>query len=72
MSTRRRPRQRGGVGRVEDVRFVEVEFNAPAGTRMVVELAGGVRLLVGDRESTELAGELIEYLQRSRRKGGRR
>lgn len=63
---------RGEVGRVQDVRFVEVEFSAPAGTRMVVELGGGVRLLVADREAIELAGDLIEYLRRPRRKGGRR
>ena len=37
-----------------------------------IELAGGVRLLVADREAVGLAGELIEYLQRPRRKGGRR
>ena len=63
---------RGDVGRVKDVRFVEVEFAAPAGTRMVVELGGGVRLLVADRDAIELAGDLIEYLRRPRRKGGRR
>jgi hypothetical protein len=54
------------------VQFVEVEFTAPAGTRMMVELAGGVRLLVADREAIELAGELIAYLQGPRRKGARR
>lgn len=62
---------RGKAGRVEDVRFVEVELSAPAGTGMVVELQGGIRLLVADREAIGLVGELIEYLQRSRRKGGR-
>ena len=70
MSTSRRPRRRGGVGRVKDVRFIEVEFAAPTGTRMVVELGRGVRLLVCDREAIELAGELIEYLRSPRRKGG--
>ena len=51
---------------------MEVEFTAPAGTRMLIELADGVRLLVADREAIELAGDLIEYLRRPRRKGGRR
>lgn len=50
---------------------MEVEFAAPAGTRMVVELGGGVRLLVADRDSIELAGDLIEYLRRPKQKGGR-
>lgn len=62
---------RGKVGRVTDVRFVEVEFSAQVGARMVVELEGGVRLLVADRSAIGLAGELIEYLRRPRRKGGR-
>ena len=69
-----RPRpapRRGDVGRVKDVRFVEVEFAAPSGTRMIVELGDGVRLLVSDRDAIELAGDLIEYLRRPRRKGGR-
>ena len=71
MSGRSSSPGRGKVGRIKDVQFVEVEFSAPAGTRMVVELDGGVRLLVADREAIELAGELIEYLRRPRRKGGR-
>lgn len=51
---------------------MEVESAAPAGTRMVIELGGGVRLLVADRQAVELAGEFIGYLQRRYRKGGRR
>lgn len=45
---------------------MEVEFAAPVGTRMVIELAGGLRLLVADDSAVELAAQLINAL----RKGG--
>lgn len=48
MSKQSRPPVRGRAGSVLDVRFMEVEFDAPVGTRMVIELEGGVRLLVAD------------------------
>lgn len=69
-----RPRKtpgRGTAGRVIDVRFVEVEFAAPVGTRMIIELEGGVRMVLADRGAIELAAELLCCL-RGRRKGGRR
>jgi len=72
MQTKPRPRQRGRVGRVTDVRFMEVEFAAPAATRMVIELEGGLRLLVADDAAVELAAQLINSLASGprRRKGG--
>ncbi len=63
--------RRGKAGRVTDVRFVEVEFVAPMGTRMIIELEGGVRLLLADRGAIELAAELLASLQQ-RGKGGRK
>jgi len=50
---------------------VEVEFAAPAGTRMIIELEGGVRLLLSDRRAISLAAELLEVLG-ARGKAGRR
>ena len=47
-----------GIGRVTDVRFLEVEFEAPPGarhTRLVIEVEGGLRLLVADDAAVELA-----------------
>ena len=64
----REPRARGQAGHVTDVRFIEVEFEAPRGTRMVIELSGGLRLLVADDSAVELAAQLINAL----REGGRR
>ena len=61
------PRARGKAGHVTDVRFMEVEFAAPAGTRMVIELADGLRLLVADDSAVELAAQFINAL----REGGR-
>jgi hypothetical protein len=53
------------------VRFVEVEFAAPAATRMIIELGGGARLLLADRAAIPLAAELLALLV-PRRKGGRK
>jgi len=71
MARPRRTPKRGRAGRVVDVRFVEVEFEAPVGTRMIIELEGGVRLLVADEAAIPLAGGLLDYLQRSREGGAR-
>jgi len=51
---------------------MEVEFAAPAATRMVIELEGGLRLLVADDAAVELAAQLINSLASGprRRKGG--
>ena len=71
MSSHSRSSTRGKVGRVLDVRFMEVEFAAPVGTRMVIELEGGLRLLVADDGAVELAARLINALRGARRgKGG--
>ncbi len=56
-----RPR-RGRVGRVVDVQFVEVEFEAPVGTRMVIELEGGLRLVLADERAIPLAAAFLDYL----------
>ena len=57
-----RCRKRNGYGRVKGVRFVEVEFEAPVGTRMIIELEGGLRLLVADDQAVELAAKLLHAL----------
>jgi len=67
-----KPRARGETGHVTDVRFMEVEFEAPRGTRMVIELSGGLRLLVADDSAVELAAEFVNHLLRSGRGGGAR
>ena len=69
MNKKQRPRARGQAGHVADVRFMEVEFEAPRGTRMVIELSGGLRLIVADDSAVELAARFVNYL---RRKGGGR
>jgi hypothetical protein len=46
------------------VRFAEVEIEAPSGTRMVIELGGGLRLLIADDSGVELAARLINALVR--------
>ena len=65
------PRRRGRDGHVKDVRFVEVEFAAPAGSRMIIELDGGVRLMLADRGAIPLAAGLIEHLRSSGKAGAR-
>jgi hypothetical protein len=53
-----------------DVRFVEVAFEAPVGTRMVIELEGGLRLRLADEGAVPLTARLLDALA-ARRKGGR-
>jgi hypothetical protein len=60
-------RRHCGIGRVTDVRFMEVEFDAPPSarhTRLIVEVEGGLRLLVADDASVELAAQLLNALGR--------
>ena len=71
MSAARRPRRRGGAGRVADVRFVELDWDAPRATRIIIELEGGLRLLLADDGAIPLAAELLALL-RGGRKGARR
>lgn len=60
-------------GRIKDVRFMEVEFVRPIEPRMVIEVEGGLRLVVADDESVELAAQLLNALSRGGgRKGGRK
>ena len=75
MPRKRSPRARGRFGRVTDVRFAQVELRAPLGTRMVIEVEGGLRLLVADEGSVALAAQLLNGLRGAAprtRKGGRR
>jgi len=55
---------------------MEVEFDAPQSspTRMVIEVEGGLRLLVADDASVELAAKLLNGLGRlsAPAKGGRK
>lgn len=53
------------------MRFVEVEFEVPVGTRMVIELEGGLRLVLADEEAIPLAAALLDCLA-AERKGGRK
>ena len=71
MSTKKQGLRRGHIGRVTDVRFAEVEFEAPHGTRMIIELDGGLRLLVADDGAVELAARMINSLAQLQ-KGGRK
>ena len=71
MDKKSRPRRRGEVGHVVDVRFVEIAFEAPVDTRMVIELEGGLRLLLADEGAIPLAARLLDALA-DHRKGGRR
>jgi hypothetical protein len=54
-----------------DVQFVEVEFEAPVGTRMVIELEGGLRLVLANEKAIPLAAAFLDYLA-AKRKGGRK
>ena len=62
MSERNKSRRPGRTGRVIDVRFMEIEFAAPVSTRMVIELEGGLRLLVADDRAVETAAKFIHFL----------
>ena len=53
------------------MRFVEVDLAAAAATGIIIELTGGVRLLLADRGAIPLAAELLAHL-RCNRKGGRK
>lgn len=70
MAKRTGPR-RGRVGRVLDVQFLEVEFEAPRDTRMVIELEGGLRMILADEKAIPLAAAFLDYLA-EKRKGGRK
>ena len=70
MADNNRHRQ-GRIGRVLDVQFVEVEFEAPVGTRMVIEVEGGLRLVLANEQAIPLAAALLDYLAKQRR-GGRK
>ena len=65
------PRKRGKAGRVLDVRFVEGALEAPVGTRMVIELEGGIRLVLADEAAIPLAARLLDLLS-GEQKGGRK
>lgn len=71
MAVSKWPRNRASDGRVADVRFVEVELPAPAAPRLVIELGGGLRILLADPADIDLAVDFVVHL-RHHRKGGRR
>ena len=55
-----------------DVRFVEVDFPRQVRPRLVIELSGGISLLLEDQSAVPLAAELIATLRkRHAAKGGR-
>jgi len=49
---------------------MEVDLEAPRGTRMVIELSGGLRLLVADDSAVEVAADFINFLRQAGQ-GGR-
>ena len=49
---------------------MEVAFEAQVATRMVIELEGGLRLLLADERVIPLAARLLDALA-EKRKGGR-
>ena len=59
------------MSRVIGVRFAEVEFDPPMRDGMIVEMEGGLRLLVSDDQSVTLAAEFINCLWRLQAGGGR-
>jgi len=70
--TRKRWREkRKKPTRIMEARFAEVEFDPPSRRGMIVELEGGLRLLVGDDQSVELAAALINSLWELEAGGGR-
>lgn len=71
MSTKRRTKKRKRPGRVVEARFAEVEFDPPSRRGMIVELECGVRLLVNEDDSVELAAALINSLWELEVGGGR-
>ena len=71
MSASKWPRNRGTDGRVADVRFVEVELPAAVAPRLVIEMEGGLRLILADPMDIGLAAEFVSRL-RAPRKGGRK
>ena len=71
MSKKRTAGSRKRPARILEARFAEVEFDPPSRRGMIVELEGGVRLLVSDEESVELAAALINGLWELRSGGGR-
>ena len=62
MRSRRHVHRRHKNRRILSVRFAEVEFERPPGRGMIIELEGGVRLLVAEEPAVELAAQLINYL----------
>ena len=62
MAGKKAPPRRGRFGRVTGVRFAEVEFERPRASGMVVEVEGGLRLLVADEASVALAAQLLNGL----------
>jgi len=67
MANKTKSREPGTIGRVIDVRFMEVEFAAPIGTRMVIELEDGLRLLIADDRAVETAANFIHFLHNNNR-----
>ena len=61
----------GRTGRINDVRFAEVDFDPPSRRGVIVELGRGVRLLVGEDDSLELAAALINCIRELEAGGGR-
>ena len=59
------------MSRVIGARFAEVEFDPPTREGMIVEMEGGLRLLVSDDQSVALAAEFINCLWRLQSGGGR-
>ena len=59
MSLKKSPLRRGRNGRTAHTRFVEVEMPQVAASPLVVELAGGGRILLGEPAHVALAAQLL-------------
>ncbi|MCX6877038.1 MAG: hypothetical protein NTW21_24980 [Verrucomicrobia bacterium] len=55
----RSPRTRGRNGRAARTRFVEVEMPAASASHLVIELAGGGRILLGEPAHVTLLLQLL-------------
>jgi hypothetical protein len=70
MSFAKSPLRRGRIGRAAHTRFVEVEMPALAAYPLVIELEGGVRILLSEPAHVGLAAQLLATIAEVR-EGGR-
>ena len=67
----RKPGRRARRAVCEDVRFAEVEIERPPRPVLVVEIDGGLKLLIEEASVVDLAAEFVAAL-RAHEEGGKR